>query len=166
MGALRAAELAPFGMLGVGLIYRWYRRWCLAPDDAVAVQSAPMELGFAPLTEALVDLQRTFSDLMRRAVITPAERKRLTAIARSLNFRDRSLATVLRTDGWPPERISALRKQLIGQKRIDALAALRRAPALIGEARTADTDRSWIATNTFVRDLEASGIDINLIGIY
>src|SRR5690606_13870764 len=39
MGAIRAAELHPFGMLGVGLIYRWYRRWPLAPDDAVAIQS-------------------------------------------------------------------------------------------------------------------------------
>ena len=29
MGALRAAELAPYGMIGVGLIYRWYRRWPL-----------------------------------------------------------------------------------------------------------------------------------------
>jgi len=37
MGALRAAELSEFGMIGVGLIYRWYRRWRLAPDDAVAV---------------------------------------------------------------------------------------------------------------------------------
>ena len=39
MGALRAAELHGFGMIGVGAIYRWYRRFPLAPDDAVAVQS-------------------------------------------------------------------------------------------------------------------------------
>ena len=41
MGALRAAELHDFGMIGIGTVYRWYRRFGLAPDDAVAVQSGP-----------------------------------------------------------------------------------------------------------------------------
>ncbi|TIT86320.1 MAG: TfuA domain-containing protein, partial [Mesorhizobium sp.] len=40
MGALRAAELYPY-MHGVGLIYRWYRRFAFLPDDAVAVLYGP-----------------------------------------------------------------------------------------------------------------------------
>jgi len=166
MGALRAAELNDFGMIGVGLIYRWYRRWRLAPDDAVAVHSGPPELGFVPLTDSLVDLQRSFSALMRGKLITPAERDELTATARGLNFRDRTLAAVLDRADWPAERVQQIRHEMVGQKRRDALAALRGAPALAQEAKAMRREAGWVATNTFLRDLEASGIDIKLVNTY
>ncbi|OAP38557.1 TfuA domain-containing protein [Sinorhizobium glycinis] len=188
MGALRAAELGDFGMIGVGLIYRWYRRLrfassphaaaypALAPDNAVAVHSAPPELGFLPLTDSLVDLQRTFSALMRRDVITPAERERLTTIARNLNFRERTFATVLGAAGWPKERMQELRREVVGQKRLDALSALRNTQALVHHALVhhalvrrgpgGGDSTSWVATNTFIRDLEAGGVDSNLVNTY
>jgi hypothetical protein len=166
MGALRAAELAPYGMIGVGLIYRWYRRWPLTAEDAVAVQSGPVELGFLPLTDALVDLQRTFSTLARRNMITSDEHDQLIALARGTNFRDRSLAALLRAGGFSSERISALRKEMTGQKRQDALLTLRKAPSLTAQRQGRDVDRAWVATNTFMRDLEASHIDIKLIRNY
>lgn len=171
MGALRAAELCDFGMIGVGLIYRWYRRWRLAPDDAVAVHSGPSELGFLPLTDSLIDLQRTFSSLMRRNLITPAERGELMAIARGLNFRGRTAATVMAMAGWPAERVRQLRQEMVGQKRRDALSALHLAPVLADPTKAAGRGASsaktnWIATNTFIRDLEASGIDSNLVNTY
>lgn len=166
MGALRAAELNDYGMIGVGLIYRWYRRWRLAPDDAVAVHSGPPELGFVPLTDSLVDLQRGFSALMRGKLITPAERDELTAAARSLNFRDRTFAAVLGRAGWPVERVQQLRHEMVGQKRRDALAALRLAPELVQEAEATRREAGWVATNTFLRDLEAGGIDIKLVNTY
>lgn len=171
MGALRAAELGDFGMIGVGLIYRWYRRFPLAPDDAVAVQSGPPELGFLPLNDPLVDLQRTFSALRRRKLISPAEHGELTAIARGLNFRDRTVEAVLSMAGWADERVQRLRHEVVGQKRRDALSALKHAPALVESARA--TSRAgisgatkWVATNTFMRDLEAGGIDIKLVNTY
>ncbi|ABR60823.1 TfuA-like protein [Sinorhizobium medicae] len=172
MGALRAAELDAFGMIGVGLIYRWYRRFSLgplsdaAPDDAIAVLSGPPELGFLPLTDALVDLQRTFFALSRSGVILPSERDRLTTIARDLNFRERSLAAVFRAAGRAPDRSGELRAQIIGQKRRDALDALRKAPVLLAQHRQAHRADGWIATNTFLRDLEAGGIDSNLVNTY
>ncbi|AUX76891.1 TfuA-like protein [Sinorhizobium fredii] len=179
MGALRAAELGDFGMIGVGLIYRWYRRWALssrmegcvsppalAPDDAVAVHSGPAELGFLQLTDALVDLQRTFSTLMRRRVISAAERAQLTTMARNMNFRDRTLAAVLGAAGWTDSRIQEVRQKAVRQKREDALLALHRAPRLVREARMADGQNAWAATNTFIRDLEAGGIDSKLVNTY
>ncbi|MCA1407963.1 TfuA-like protein [Ensifer sp. IC3342] len=170
MGALRAAELDDFGMIGVGLIYRWYRRRRLAPhpapapDDAVAIHSGPPELGFLPLTDSLIDLQRTFSALMRSGHITPSERSHLTTIARSMNFRERSLSAVLRAGGWPEGRREGLRKEMAGQKRKDALLALQKAPDLVAGATR--TSCGWVATNTFLRDLEAGGIDSNLVNTY
>lgn len=179
MGALRAAELSDFGMIGVGLIYRWYRRWALSsprdvcgsppaltPDDAVAVHSGPAELGFMQLTDSLVDLQRTFSVLMRSKIITPAERALLTTMARNMNFRERTLATIVGAAGWPDGRVQELRQTMVSQKRQDALLALGAAPSLVRRARTAGGGDSWMATNTFMRDLEAGGIDSKLVNTY
>ena len=58
----------------------------LAPDDAVAVQSGPAELGFLPLTDAMIDLHATFASLMRCGLISPGERRALTGIARRHEF--------------------------------------------------------------------------------
>ncbi|KQU90465.1 TfuA domain-containing protein [Ensifer sp. Root31] len=166
MGALRAAELDEFGMIGVGLIYRWYRRWRLAPDDAVAVHSGPPELGFLPLTDSLVDLQRTFASLMRRNFITAAERDLLTTITRNMNFRERQLEAILRAAGCRPERFKELRNEMVRQKRLDALLALGSARAIAGKRKATRASISWVATNTFVRDLEAGGIDSKLVNTY
>ncbi|MDI7862216.1 TfuA-like protein [Rhizobiaceae bacterium n13] len=166
MGALRAAELSAFGMIGTGLIYRWYRRWPIAADDAVAIHSGPAELGFVPLTDALVDLQRTFSALARMKLITRNECLNLTSIAQALNFRDRSFDAVLRTVGWPRERTAELKKNIVRQKAGDAMLALRLAPYIVEERQKHPSNISWVATNTFIRDLEASGIDVNLVSSY
>ncbi|MEZ5905941.1 MAG: TfuA-like protein [Geminicoccaceae bacterium] len=48
MGALRAAELWPAGMQGVGSIYRLYRRGALVADDEVAVVFDPEAAAPAP----------------------------------------------------------------------------------------------------------------------
>ncbi|CCM79020.1 TfuA-like protein [Rhizobium mesoamericanum] len=166
MGALRAAELAPYGMIGVGLIFRWYRRWMLAPDDAVAVQSGPAELGFPPVTDALIDLQKTFSHLMRQGHVSAAQRDCLTAAARRMNFRDRSFEKILRAEGWRREEIASLRREFVRQKALDALLALNLAPRLSPEFAADRGYKTWVATNTFIRDLEAANIDRNLINNY
>ncbi len=164
MGALRAAELDRFGMIGVGLIYRWYRRCRLAPDDAVAVHSAPAELGYQPLTQSLVDLQRTFSALRRNKVITQAECIQLRAIAQRLNFRERTMSAVLATAGWPSERMTAMRYGP-SQKKADARLALSLAPSFALESNDKELFK-WVSTNTFERDLTTSGIDTKLISNY
>jgi hypothetical protein len=167
LGAMRAAELCDFGMIGVGAIYRWYRRWPLAPDDAVAVQSGPAEIGFPPLTTAMIDLQATFSRLRRRNLIAPGDRHRLVNLARAMNFRDRSFATVLRGAGWSAEAQERLRGEMVQRKRLDALSALRAAPRLAEKPSPRPRlEQAWIATNTFIRDLEAGGIDPGLLNNY
>lgn len=166
MGALRAAELSEFGMIGVGLIYRWYRRWRLAPDDAVAVLSGPPELGFPPLTHALVDLQRTFAKLARQDFVTAAERDMFTTIARNTNFRELRFEAIIQDAGCDKERTKALRNEIVGQKRQDALLALRNARALARQNSAGHVSSAWVATNTFVRDLEAGGIDSRLVNTY
>jgi hypothetical protein len=166
MGALRAAELSKFGMIGVGLIYRWYRRWPLAPDDAVAVHSAPPELGFLPLTDSMIDLQLTFSSLMRRNLITPKERNRMTSIARGINFRDRSIEKIIGEAGLKVDGLSEIRKHVVRQKRFDALLSLQKINYLIEGYDNLIIEYKQIITNTFLRDLDGSGIDKDLLTTY
>ncbi len=91
MGALRAAELSEQGMIGEGLIYRWYRRFALLPDDAVGVTHSPAEVGAHPLSQALVDIRRSLRAAERAGALTPAEGKALMAQQTALPFPDRRM---------------------------------------------------------------------------
>lgn len=91
LGALRAAELQPFGMEGVGAVFRACRDGHLVRDDAVLVSHAPAALHYRPLSVALVDAE----DSIRRACLPPDDRSALLQIARRLPFYARTWATML-----------------------------------------------------------------------
>lgn len=57
MGALRALELAPYGMLGLGTVVAWYRDGRIEGDDEVALMHADAEMGYRALTLPLVDIR-------------------------------------------------------------------------------------------------------------
>lgn len=153
MGALRAAELHRHGMEGVGLIYRWYRRWQGAPDDAVAVAHAPPELGSQALTAALVDLLMTIRRAARQGAITAGQRGLLEQAARRLNFRDRTFAAVAAAAGIDAVRLG---HHLVEQKKQDAIAALRR----LHKVNAGHPKGDFIWTTNFVRDLEHAKITV------
>lgn len=98
MGALRAAELAPFGMRGVGAIYRDYARGVLTADDEVAVAHAPADYGYRATSDALVNIRYGLAQAVRARVITEAARVRLVELARARFYRERSWSQLV-TDG-------------------------------------------------------------------
>ena len=168
MGALRAAELCRYGMIGVGLIYRWYRRFPLLPDDAVAVLHAPAALGYGELTKAHVDLRMTIRAAQRGGLIDKSTGDRLRSAARSLGFRDRTLAKVVETamggaepNCRRPELGDALGSRIVHQKRIDALVALEFVAKLPGggEQRVRQP-LPFARTTAFLRDLYHAGIEL------
>jgi hypothetical protein len=131
MGALRAAELAPFGMHGVGMVFEAYRDglWPGFPgafedDDEVAVTHAPEAAGSAALSDAMVDLRATLLAAQAAGVIDRAACLRLAAALKRRHFAQRSLSVLGRFGG------AALRAWLphgaVAQKRADALALLAR----------------------------------------
>ena len=61
MGALRAAELEAFGMVGVGEVFRMFRDGVLEDDDEVAVIHGPSDAAYVTLTEALVNIRATLA---------------------------------------------------------------------------------------------------------
>jgi hypothetical protein len=131
MGALRAAELAAFGMEGVGAIFAAYHSGELEDDDEVAVIHAPAEHGYRALSMALVDLRPTLSAAATAGVIAPETGARLIALAKARYYPERSYAQLLldaRADGASGDELAALAAWLpqgkIEQKRADALALL------------------------------------------
>ncbi len=131
MGALRAAELQPFGMHGVGEVFAAYRQRIIEDDDEVAVVHGPPETGFLAVSEAMVNIRRTLADAEDDGVIAAETRRTLVGIAKSLFYPRRSYSEVLErgaADGLPADELSDLRDWLehgrVDVKRKDALEML------------------------------------------
>lgn len=139
MGALRAAELAAFGMRGVGRIFEAYRDavfpgWENEPfedDDEVCVVHGPAESGYLAASEAMVNIRCTLAQAMRAGVVGASTSMRLAAIAKSMFFPERDYRSLLkraRADALPAEELVALERWLpsgkVDQKRSDAVAMI------------------------------------------
>lgn len=132
MGALRAAELAPFGMEGVGWVFEAFRDGLLERDDEVAVAHASGEAGYAATSEAMVNIRRTLASAEAAGIASATTARALVEIAKVSFYPDRSWAATMRAaadQGVPEAELSGLRAWLpqgrIDQKRDDALAMLR-----------------------------------------
>ena len=137
MGALRAVELAAFGMEGVGAVFAQFARGALVDDDEVAVLHAPAEEGYRRASEAMVDIRATLAAARAAGVIGEDTHARLVRAAKGLFYPDRAYPLVLaraEADGTAQSELHALRAFLPGgrveQKRLDALALLDRLRAL------------------------------------
>ena len=92
MGAIRAAELAPHGMVGVGVICGWYRRGVVRDDAEVAVAHLPAERGYLPVTVALVNLRAALAVAVGRGVLGRAAAGLVLGSAGSVVYRERDWA--------------------------------------------------------------------------
>lgn len=124
MGALRAAECAPFGMVGVGRVFDDYASGRLIDDDAVAQVHGPEELRHMALSEPLVNIEATLDVLLARRLIEPSEDLGLRARARALFFKERTYERLLSLAGLPAARQTEIAKLIAlhrkDQKREDA----------------------------------------------
>lgn len=172
MGALRAAELAPFGMRGVGRIFEAYRTGVLAScgddpfddDDEVAVVHGPEESGYLALSEAMVNIRYTLAEAGRAQVIESATHTALVALAKGMYFAHRgyeSLLKLARIQGLPESCLAALQHWLssgrVNLKRMDAMAMI----AAIDEFITADppaAQANFIFENTTLWDSAMSAL--------
>ncbi len=131
IGALRAAELEPFGMVGVGRIFDDYRSGVLEDDDEVAVTHGPAETGFLKINEPMVNVRVTLARAVDRGIVEADEAREIAQAAKSIFYKKRTYPAVLdaavarglaaaslkRLEQWLPEG-------QIDQKRLDALALL------------------------------------------
>ncbi|GAA4402873.1 hypothetical protein GCM10023168_13820 [Fodinibacter luteus] len=144
MGALRAAELHPFGMVGVGRVYEWYASGLIEDDDEVAVAHAPAEFGYRAISDAMVNIRDALARAVDEAVVPPSLAQRLVDRAKSLHYPDRSFADLLRVApelGADPSQVRRLESFLARQgaslKERDARAML---DAMASDAAAAAAD--------------------------
>lgn len=108
MGALRAAELSPLGMRGVGAIYRDFAAGRLVADDEVAVAHLPAEYGYRATSEALVNLRH---GIATAPMLGARTRAALIELARARFYRERSWEALIgdaRGAGLPRRQIDGL----------------------------------------------------------
>lgn len=93
MGALRACELEPFGMKGIGRIYSMYLEGIVESDDEVALACDPFTN--EAVSDALVDIRVNVERAVHEGVISENEQKTLIEIASSLYYPKRTYRKIL-----------------------------------------------------------------------
>ncbi|HET9427448.1 MAG TPA: TfuA domain-containing protein, partial [Allosphingosinicella sp.] len=106
MGALRAAELHRFGMIGVGAIFRAYRDGLLLGDDEVALIHADERLRWVPLTIPMVEVRATLIAACRACIVTPAIARRIRSLIHHIHFHDRD---------WPMMERACVAERLVDE---------------------------------------------------
>lgn len=163
MGALRAAELHPFGMVGVGWVFESYRDGVLDSDDEVVLLHAAPDEGYRPASEPLVNIRRTLERAERGGVIDTGTRRAAVDFFTGLPYAERVWPALLaRLDQERAAAGAALRAWLpagrVDQKLLDAVAALELAadPAgwidPSGHADPSGPARGWVFERTAMWD--------------
>ncbi|MET0532372.1 MAG: TfuA-like protein [Microvirga sp.] len=131
MGALRAAELCDYGMVGIGSIFSDYRSGRTEDDDDVAVEHGPPELGFLSLSESMVDIRATLDAAVLNGVIGGHMKSCLLNQAKQKFYAERHWPRLLehaRTLDFDATMVDALEAWLpagrVHRKRDDALEML------------------------------------------
>lgn len=160
LGALRAAECAAFGMIGLGRIFERYMSGELVDDADVAQIHGPAELDHLPLTEALVNIEATLDRLVEKGSIDVHFRAGALRAARSLFFKELNVEAVAARLAIDDDRrrafVAEMRAERVDRKRADALVLVDRLAALPA-ARVAPPPwrlaepHQWLA---FLRDLD------------
>lgn len=95
MGALRAAELDTFGMVGIGRIYKMYASGEIEDDDEVAVLHGPKDLGYPALTDAMINLRLALTQAYQENIIDPITAATCIDHIKSIFYKTRSRTALL-----------------------------------------------------------------------
>ena len=125
MGALRAAELDPFGMRGVGAVYRAFADGTLEDDDEVAVAQADAEHGFRALSDSMVDVRATLDAAVAKGIVDATVAAAVAARVKATFYPQRRLVAALDDDEGHERLRTWLRDGWVQRKRDDAVEALR-----------------------------------------
>ncbi|MBN4059202.1 hypothetical protein JYT22_00960 [Endomicrobium sp. AH-315-J14] len=149
MGALRAAELYPQGMVGVGRIYRWIRSEPYFRDDYLG--QIFREFGSVrDASEPYVDVHFGLRGLCEAGAIDEEARAELDELYRDMHFTDRDLRALERAVAGKPVLEAAVRELATkcDQKRRDGLEALERVAQDLAQIRL---------NNAAIRDSQRAG---------
>lgn len=130
MGALRAAELHPFGMHGIGCVFEDYKNGVLEDDDEVALLHGPEQSGYVGLSVPLVNLRFGIEVAVREHLLDAAKGRGILAAVKAHHYTTRTWSLIKRelaavkaanVDGI----VNVLRERRCDIKAMDAIAALK-----------------------------------------
>ncbi|WP_406002988.1 TfuA-like protein [Streptomyces sp. NBC_00829] len=128
MGALRAAELEPFGMRGVGGIFADYRSGVLQADDEVTLVHGTAEDGYPHMSEPLVNIRATLDGAMNAGLCSTDQLRAVVEDLSGITYRDRNYSELGRSMsrvGIPAASAKVMveycREHPVDRKREDAL---------------------------------------------
>ncbi len=133
MGALRAADCSPAGVVGVGVISRLFRTRRISSEDEVVVQYHE-ERPFPALTEPLINVRLAVRRAERKGLIATSDAEKIIAAAQSLHFTHRTWLRILKEAEChlSADTITFLRG--VDVKRADAVLAAKRIAEIYGIA--------------------------------
>lgn len=121
MGALRAAECYPFGMIGIGEVFERYAFGGLEDDAAVAQVHAPAEFGYIAFSEAMVTIDATLERAKTAGAINPDEMYYIRSAANAIFFKERSWRRVFdKISTEIADGEARIRPHICSIKRLDA----------------------------------------------
>jgi hypothetical protein len=91
MGALRAAELHPYGMHGFGEIFQDFKDGILQDDDEVAVLHLGENDGYTAINDAMVNIRSTCQKALDMGILTPHTNEELIHYCKAQFYPYRSL---------------------------------------------------------------------------
>jgi hypothetical protein len=109
MGALRAAELDEYGMIGNGAVYRMYREGVLDADDEVAVAHTPGP-EYQSLTVPSVVVRHVVDAAVRTGVFDASQAAGVVDAARRIHYAQRSWQAMWSVRDASDATIAALAK--------------------------------------------------------
>jgi hypothetical protein len=126
VGALRAAELHPFGMEGYGSVFEAYRNGVLEADDEVRTVHGAAEDGYPVFVDALVNMRRTVAKAAEAGVVSAPMAREIIEAARRMPYAARTWDRLLAELGVPDRRRLArqLQSMRVDVQHADALLAL------------------------------------------
>lgn len=164
MGALRAADLAQFGMIGVGQVFSWIREGVITADHEVTIIHGSKERGFVPITVALVSVRFALAEVVRRMLLPESTCRTVIELFGRIYFADRTLAAlakICKTAGISDSVVSFVADVIVGPNDIKVQDARAVVAACMGrelrggtlpnsaESSKIDTFALWVRTIAF-----------------
>ncbi len=110
MGALRACELYPMGMIGVGKIFEDYKNNIIESDDDVAVSLNPET--YEQISDSWINMKYNFEFAVEDNIIKQKECEELLKISKNLYYPKRSFDYVIKKSTLNDEKKVELKKYI------------------------------------------------------
>lgn len=114
MGALRACELYPYGMIGIGHIFEDYKNGTIESDDDVAVSLDPTT--YEQLSDSWINMKYNFNKAQENNIISQEDVDNLLATSKDIYYPKRSFEYVIKKSELSEDKKTELTHYLYNYK--------------------------------------------------